>query len=218
MSKQNWKPGNMLYPSPVVMVSCKLPEKSDTEKKSDIDGNADRTGVANIITVAWTGTVCSDPAMLSISVRPERYSHDIIEASGEFVVNLVTEKLARAADWCGVKSGREYEKFKEMHLTEYVSDFMDTPAILESPVNIYCKTKEILRLGSHDMYVAEVTGVTVEDEYMNEKGRFCLEKTGLVAYSHGDYMSLGKIIGKFGYSVKRHNVRQSGKRSRTKSR
>ncbi len=198
----------MLYPAPVVMVSCKA--KNNSEASSD-------KNASNIITVAWTGTVCSDPAMLSISVRPERYSHDIIEESGEFVVNLVTERLAKAADWCGVRSGRDYDKFKEMHLTEYISDYMETPAISESPVNIYCKTKEILRLGSHDMYVAEVSGVTVDSDYMNEKGRFMLEKTGLVAYSHGDYMSLGKIIGKFGYSVKGTRTKQSGKRSRKRS-
>ena len=209
MSKINWKPGNMLYPTPVVMVSCKEKSSGNDEAKN---------AVPNIITVAWTGTVCSDPAMLSISVRPERFSHDIIENSGEFVVNLVTQELTRAADWCGVRSGRDYDKFKEMKLTEYVSDFMDTPAIAESPVNIYCKTKEILRLGSHDMFVAEVTGVTVDDSYMNEKGRFMLEKTGLVAYSHGDYMSLGKMIGKFGYSVKGSHTKQSGKRSRKGSR
>ena len=186
MSKQVWKPGNMLYPVPAVMVSC----RRGGEK-------------ANIITVAWAGTVCSDPAMLSISVRPERHSHDIIKESGEFVVNLVTEELTRACDWCGVRSGREYDKFREMGLNEYKSEFMNAPAIKESPVNIYCRVKQCLELGSHDMFVAEVAGVTVDDSYMDENGRFALEKTGLIAYSHGEYFTLGKKLGKFGYSVKK---------------
>ncbi len=186
MAKQNWKPGNMLYPVPAVMVSC---------KKGD-----DR---ADIVTIAWAGTVCSDPAMVSISVRPERFSHDIIEQSGEFVINLVNEKLTYACDWCGVRSGRDHDKFKEMKLTEYKSDFMEAPAISESPVNIYCKVVKTERLGSHDMFIAEVVGVTVDDSYMDENGKFDLAATGLVAYSHGEYFSLGEKLGKFGYSVKK---------------
>ena len=189
MKKQNWKPGNMLYPVPAVMVSCKAKEKD---------------AIPNIITLAWVGTVCSDPVMLSISVRPERYSHDIIEKSGEFVVNLVTEKLTRACDWCGVRSGRDYNKFKETFLNQYVSEFMETPAIAESPVNIYCKVKDILRLGSHDMFIAEVTGVTVDESYMDEDGKFDLSATGLIAYSHGEYFALGEKLGKFGYSVRKN--------------
>ncbi|MCR5799240.1 MAG: flavin reductase family protein [Lachnospiraceae bacterium] len=186
MAKQNWKPGNMLYPLPVVMVSC----KREGEKP-------------NIVTVAWTGTVCSDPPMLSISVRPERYSHDIIEETGEFVVNLVGKDLTYACDYCGVRSGRDTDKFADMKLTEYVSEFMPTPAINESPVNIYCKVRKTERLGSHDMYIAEVVGVTVDEAYMDEKGRFVLEDAGLVAYSHGEYFELGEKLGKFGYSVKK---------------
>ena len=186
MGKQSWKAGNMLYPVPAVMVSCK---GKDTK--------------ANIITLAWAGTVCSDPVMLSVSIRPERYSHDIIEKSGEFVVNLVTEDLTRACDWCGVRSGKDHDKFKEMKLTEYVSDFMETPAINESPVNIYCKVKDILRLGSHDMFIAEVVGVTVDDAYMDEKGKLDLAACKLMAYSHGEYFALGRKLGKFGYSVKK---------------
>ena len=189
MSKQNWKPGNMLYPVPAVMVSCKGKEQGTKP---------------NIITLAWAGTVCSDPVMLSISVRPERYSHDIIEKSGEFVVNLVTENLTRACDWCGVRSGKDFDKFREMKLSCYESDFMSTPAINESPVNIYCKVKDILRLGSHDMFIAEVVGVTVDESYMDENGRFDLEATKLIAYSHGEYFALGKKLGKFGYSVKKN--------------
>ena len=186
MGKQSWKAGNMLYPVPAVMVSCKRAGEKP-----------------NIITVAWAGTVCSEPAMVSISVRKERYSHDIITDSGEFVINLVTEKLTGACDWCGVRSGRDCDKFREKKLTEYKSEFMDTPAIAESPVNIYCKVVNIDRLGSHDMFIGKVMGVTVDDAYMDEKGRFALEKCGLIAYSHGEYYALGRKLGKFGFSVKK---------------
>lgn len=192
MSKENWRPGNMLYPVPAVMVSCKRPGEK-----------------ANIVTLAWAGTVCSDPAMLSISVRPERYSHDIIEETGEFVVNLVTTGLTRACDWCGVKSGRDYDKFKEMKLTEYQSEYMEVPAIEESPVNIYCKVKKQEKLGSHDMFIAEVIGVTVDDKYMDERGRFNLQAADLMAYSHGEYFALGKKLGTFGYSVKKKGNRNN---------
>ncbi|MBQ5932988.1 MAG: flavin reductase family protein [Lachnospiraceae bacterium] len=205
MRKQNWKAGNMLYPVPAVMVSCKAKNDkiSGNNKNNGITGKKYKENRPNIITLAWAGTVCSDPVMLSVSVRPERYSHDIIEQSGEFVVNLVTEDLTRACDWCGVRSGKDYDKFKEMKLTEYVSDFMETPAIAESPVNIYCMVKEILRLGSHDMFLAEVVGVTVDEAYMDEKGKFDLAACKLMAYSHGEYFALGKKLGKFGYSVKK---------------
>ena len=205
MGKQNWKAGNMLYPVPAVMVSCKAKNDkiSGDNKNNGNTGKKSKENRPNIITLAWAGTVCSDPVMLSVSIRPERYSHDIIEKSGEFVVNLVTEDLTRACDWCGVRSGKDYDKFKEMKLTEYVSDFMETPAIAESPVNIYCKVKEILRLGSHDMFLAEVVGVTVDEPYMDEKGKFDLAACKLMAYSHGEYFALGKKLGKFGYSVKK---------------
>ena len=200
MSKQNWKPGNMLYPVPAVMVSCQ------------------RTGEkANIITLAWAGTICSDPAMVSISVRSERYSHDIIEETGEFVINLVTSELTKKCDWCGVKSGRDFDKFKEMKLTEYKSDFLGVPAIDESPVNIYCKVKKIERLGSHDMFIAEVVGVTVDEKHMDKKGRFDLGAANLMAYSHGEYFALGKKLGKFGYSVKK-SAKKSAKKSHKKKR
>ena len=190
----------MLYPVPAVMVSCKRPGKR-----------------SNIITVAWAGTVCSDPAMVSISVRPERYSHDIIEETGEFVINLVTERLTRSCDWCGVKSGSEYDKFREMKLTEYASKFMDTPAIAESPVNIYCKVIKTERLGSHDMFIGEVKGVTVDDSFMDNKGRFALEECGLITYLHGEYYALGRKLGKFGYSVKKSPVKPvNKKRSKSK--
>lgn len=195
MGKESWKAGNMLYPVPAVMVSC----QRNGEKP-------------NIITVAWAGTICSDPAMVSISIRPERYSYDIIKDSGEFVINLVNTELTGACDWCGVRSGRDYDKFKELKLSEYKSEFMAVPAIEESPVNIYCKVKKIEKLGSHDMFIAEVTGVTVDDKYMDEKGRFDLKAANLIAYSHGEYFALGKKLGRFGYSVKK-TVNKKKKRS-----
>ncbi len=185
----------MLYPVPAVMVSCKRKDERP-----------------NIITVAWAGTICSDPAMVSISVRPGRYSHDIIKQSREFVINLVTKDLVRACDWCGVRSGRDHDKFAEMKLTEYESDFIQTPAIAESPVNIYCKVKKIEELGSHNLFIAEVIGVTVDDRYMDKNGKFNLSDTGLIAYSHGEYFSLGKKLGKFGFSVeKRKNNKKKRK-------
>ncbi len=184
MAKQNWKAGNMLYPVPAVMVSC----KREGERP-------------NIITVAWAGTICSDPAMVSISVRPERYSYDIIKETGEFVINLVTKELTYATDYCGVKSGRNVDKFHELGLTPLPSKHINAPGIAESPLNMECKVKDVIELGSHHMFLAEVVGVTVEDAYMDEKGKFELNRTGLVAYSHGEYFLLGEKIGKFGYSV-----------------
>ena len=191
MAKQHWRPGNMLYPVPAVMVSC----GRENERP-------------NIITVAWAGTVCSDPAMLSISVRPERYSYNIIKETGEFVVNLVTKDLVFATDYCGVKSGRDVDKFREMKLTPLVSQKVSAPGIAESPVNIECKVVQELALGSHTMFVAEVVNVTVEDTYMNETGKFELNSTGLVTYSHGEYFLLGQKLGKFGYSVQKKKERK----------
>ena len=186
MSKQTWKPGNMLYPVPAVMVSC---QRGDEKP--------------NIITVAWAGTICSDPAMVSISVRKERYSHNIIKESGEFVINLTTKRLCRATDYCGVRSGKDTDKFADMHLTPEKSVKINAPAIKESPVNIECKVKDIIELGSHDMFLADVVGVTVDDSYMNEKGKFELNRSGLITYSHGEYFELGKKLGSFGYSVRK---------------
>ena len=186
MSKQSWKPGNMLYPLPVVMVSC--------NRKGE---------KPNIVTVAWTGTICSDPAMVSISVRPERYSHDIIEETGEFVINLVTKDLTYATDYCGVRSGRDVDKFKEMNLTPLPSKMIDAVGIEESPVNIECKVVEVKKLGSHDMFIAEVVNATVDDRYMGESNKFNLNDSDLVAYSHGEYFTLGEKIGTFGYSVRK---------------
>ena len=157
----------------------------------------------NIITIAWAGTICSSPAMVSISVRPERYSYDIIKESGEFVINLVNKDLTFAADYCGVKSGREVDKFKEMNLTPQPSQNISAPGIAESPVNIECKVTEIKHLGSHDIFMAEVVNVTVDEAWMDEKGKFHLNDTGLVAYSHGEYYTLGEKLGSFGYSVRK---------------
>lgn len=184
MAKQSWKPGNMLYPVPAVMVSC----QRENEKP-------------NIITVAWAGTICANPAMLSISVRPERYSYNIIKETKEFVVNLVTSDLAYATDYCGVKSGRDVDKFKEMNLHKSISKVVKAPGIEESPVNIECCVKEIKELGSHHMFIAEVVSVNIDDKYMDKTGKFNLNKAGLVSYSHGEYFELGKKLGKFGYSV-----------------
>ena len=194
MSKQYWKPGNMLYPVPAVMVSCQRKDEKP-----------------NIITVAWCGTCNTQPPMVYISVRPERYSYDIIKETGEFVINLVNRDIVYAADYCGVKSGWDTDKYKEMKLTPLESRFVQTPGISESPVNIECKVKQIIPLGSHDMFLAEVAGVTVDDRYMDETGKFNLNDSGLTAYSHGEYFVLGERIGKFGYSVEK---KRSAKRKR----
>ena len=190
MSKQVWQAGNMLYPVPAVMVSCALPGER-----------------ANIITVAWTGTVCSSPAMVSISVRPERYSYHMIRESGEFVINLTTEKLVRAADYCGVRSGRDVDKFSEMHLTPVPASKVSAPLIEESPVNIECRVTDVLELGTHHMFLGEVEAVDVDEAFLDAEGRFDLNAAGLVVYSHGEYMALGKKLGTFGYSVRRKKKR-----------
>ncbi len=189
MGKQSWKPGNMLYPVPAVLVTV-----------------ADKQGNPNIFTVAWTGTVCSDPPMVSISVRPSRYSHQMIEETGEFVINLTTRELAFATDYCGVKSGKDTDKIKDMHLNLVPADEVKAPLLKESPVNIECRVKQTLRLGTHDMYLADVVAVHADEGYMDEKGRFMLEKADLIAYSHGTYYTLGEKLGTFGYSVKKRTT------------
>lgn len=202
MGKQIWKPGNMVYPLPAVMVSA-----------------ADREGNDNIITVAWTGTVCTNPAMLYISVRPERYSYHMLRESGEFVVNLTTEKLAKATDWCGVRSGRDFDKWKEMHLTRGKAEKLTyAPIIQESPVNIECKVTEVQELGSHHMFLAKVEAVQVDESYMNETGKFELNDTQLLAYSHGEYYTLGKKLGTFGYSVRKQTAGKKKKNKKGKKR
>lgn len=192
MGKQLWKPGNMLYPLPAVMVSV-----------------ADKNKQANILTIAWTGTICSDPAMLYISVRPERFSYHMIKETKEFVVNLTTEKLARATDYCGVKSGATIDKWTDMKLTKGKSEKLEyAPIIVECPVNIECRVTEIKELGTHHMFIAEVVGVQVSEDYLNENGKFELNSTGLLAYSHGEYLGLGRSLGTFGYSVKKKNSKR----------
>ena len=195
-AKLAFKPGNMLYPLPAVMVSCQYPLAHDP-----LCPNPELDGVPNIITVAWAGTVCTNPPMLSISVRPERYSYHMIEDSGEFVVNLTTKKLVRAADYCGVRSGREVDKFRKMNLTPLPSREVSVPGIAESPVNLECRVRQITPLGSHHMILADIVAVTVDEAYLDEKGKFHLNDSGLVTYSHGEYFLLGERLGSFGYSV-----------------
>ena len=186
MSKVTWKPGTFLYPLPAVMVSC-----GDMEK-------------ANIITVAWTGIINTDPAMVYISVRPSRYSYNLIKEKGEFIINLTTKDLAYVTDWCGVKTGAKIDKFKEMKLTKEKAKFVKCPMIKESPVSVECKVKEVRDLGSHHMFVAEVLAINADEKYIDEKGAFDISKCDLIAYSNGNYYSLGKKIGRFGFSVQKN--------------
>lgn len=187
MSKTEFlKPGNFIYPVPAVMVSCGSME-----------------GEKNIITVAWTGTVCSDPPMAYISVRPERYSYHMLKENKEFVINLPDKKLTRALDFCGCTSGAKIDKFKECGLTPEKSSKVKAPSILETPVSIECRCTQILELGTHHMFLAEVLAVRVDDRYLDEKGVFHMEEVGLLAYEHGRYRELGGTLGTFGYSVRR---------------
>ena len=186
MSKQIWKPGNMLYPVPAVLVSV-----------------ADSAGNDNLITIAWTGTVCSDPAMTYISVRKERYSHHMLKENKEFVINLVSKEICRAADFCGVRSGCDLDKFEATGLTREKASTVNVPLVKESPVNIECKVTQVLELGSHDMFLAKVTAVQVDESLLDEKGKLDLNKAHLVAYSHGEYQTFDNILGTFGYSVKK---------------
>ena len=186
MGRQNWRASNMLYPVPAVLVGCR-----------------DEEGRDNLMTAAWAGTICSDPVMVSVSIRKERFSHAIIENTGEFTISLTTTGLARAADYCGVRSGRDVDKFREMKLTRLESARIRAPGVAESPVVLECRVRDIVRLGSHDMFIAEVVNVSVDDRFLDEKGRLELEKADLIASSHGEYFALGKKIGRFGYSVRR---------------
>ena len=185
MPRKIWKAGTFIYPLPAVMVSCGTMDKS------------------NIITVAWTGILNTNPAMCYISVRPERYSYNLIKEQGEFVINLTNEKLAYATDWCGVKTGSKVDKFKEMHLTKEKAQFVKCPIIKESPVAIECRVKEVRELGSHHMFVAEVLSIDADEKYIDEKGAFDISKCNLIAYSNGHYYSLGKKIRRFGFSVQK---------------
>lgn len=190
MAKVTWKPGTFLYPLPAVMVSCGTMEES------------------NIITVAWTGIMNTDPAMVYISVRPSRYSYEMIKKTGEFVLNLTNRDLAYATDWCGVKTGAKVDKFKEMKLTKEKAKFVNCPMIKESPVSVECKVKEIKELGTHHMFVAEVLAINADEKYIDEKGAFDISKCDLIAYSNGNYYTLGKKIGKFGFSVQKNKKRR----------
>lgn len=185
MAKQTWKGSTLLNPEPPVLVSCGSME------------------AANLITIGWTGTICTQPSMVSISVRPERYSYQLIKDSGEFVINLPTRKLVRAVDWCGVKSGRDYDKFAEMKLTPLPASTVSCPILEESPVNLECQVTQVIPLGSHDLFLAKVTAVDVDEALLDEKGKLCLERADLIVYSHGEYFSLGKQLGTFGYSVRK---------------
>lgn len=185
--KQNWKPGTLIYPLPAVIVSC-----------------GDSPQNYNMLTVAWTGTICTDPAMCYISVRPSRHSYELIKSSMEFTINLTTESMARATDWVGVRSGKDFDKWKETGLTPIAGQKVSSPYIEESPVNIECRVREIISLGSHDMFLAEVVNVLADESLIDkETGAFNMQQAGLVAYSHGAYYSLGEQIGRFGWSVKK---------------
>lgn len=184
--KIDWKPGTMIYPLPALLVSC------GTEPSE-----------YNLLTVAWAGTICTNPAMCYISVRPERHSYDIIKRRMEFVINLTTKEMAHATDWCGVRSGREYQKFEEMHLTPAPSHAIHTPIVKESPLSIECVVKEIVSLGSHDMFIAEVVNVQADSRYLDTEGKWHLDKASPLVYLHGAYYGLGELIGRFGFSVKK---------------
>lgn len=185
MSKVVWKPGTFVYPIPAVMVTSGTMEKS------------------NIITVAWTGILNTDPAMVYISVRPNRYSYNMIKEQGEFVINLTTKDLARATDWCGCRSGEKYDKFKEMNLTKEKANFVKCPLIKESPVSVECKVKEIRELGTHHMFIADVLSIDADEKYIDEKGAFDISKCDLISYANGGYYTQGEKLGKFGFSVQK---------------
>lgn len=190
--KESWKPGTLIYPLPAVLVSCGASSEE-----------------YNLLTVAWTGTVCTDPPMCYISVRPERHSYEIIRRTGEYVINLTTEQLARAVDWCGVRSGRDYDKFRETGLTPGPALHVVAPIVEESPVNIECRVRQTIPLGTHVMFLSEVVGVQVDAELLDPvTGRFCLEKAGPIVYSHGEYYALGKALGHFGWSVRKKTTRR----------
>lgn len=192
MGKQNWKPGNMIYPLPAALISCgSTPEEY------------------NVMTVSWLGTICSDPPMVYISVRPGRNSYDIIKKTGEFVINLTTEEIAEATDWCGVKSGRDFDKFKESGLTALPASIVNCPIVEQSPVSIECRVREIKTLGTHDMFIADVVNIVADDKYIDtESGAFDLASSGLLVYSHGYYYSMGEKIGKFGWSVMKDKTKK----------
>ena len=190
--KQSWKPGTLIYPLPAVLVSCgSTPEEY------------------NLLTIAWTGTVCTNPPMCYISVRKERHSYDIIRRTGEFVINLTTEEIARATDWCGVKSGHEVNKWEAMGLTPMANDHVAAPLVGESPLSICCKVRQVVELGSHDMFIADVVGIEADERFIDpESGKFSLDKARPIVYSHGEYFRLGEMIGHFGWSVRKKKTKR----------
>ena len=192
MSKQSWKPGTLIYPLPAVLVTTgATPEEY------------------NMLTIAWTGTICTDPPMCYISVRKERHSYDIIRRTGEFCINLTTEAMAHATDWCGVRSGRNENKWKATGLTPMSNPHVSAPIIAESPLSICCRVREVKELGSNDMFIADVVGVEADDRYIDpETGKFSLDKANPIVYSHGEYYSLGKLIGHFGWSVRKKTTKK----------
>lgn len=189
MTKENWKPGTMVYPLPAVLVSCGASREE-----------------YNLITVAWTGTVCTEPPMCYISMRKDRHSYGIISRTGECVINLTTEALARATDWCGVNSGRDHDKFAECGLTPEPSAVVSAPSLAESPVSIECRVNRIIPLGSHDMFLLDVVNVAADPKYIDKSGRFDMRAAGLISYCHGEYFSLGKVLGFFGWSVSKRKI------------
>lgn len=200
--KQNWKPCAIVNPVPAVLVSC-----------------GDKPENYNMLTVAWTGTICSEPAMAYVSIRPERHSYEIVKRTGEFVINLTTKALAEATDWCGVRSGRNFDKFKECGLTPGKSAVVAAPSIVESPISIECRVKQIVPLGSHDMFIGEVVNVAVDEQYIDaETSKLCVEKMRLLAYAHGAYFTLGKQIGTFGWTVKGSTLRKELKQGKKRVR
>lgn len=196
MGKVIWKPGTLVYPVPAVMISC-----------------GDKVDNYNILTIAWTGTINSDPAMTYISIRPERHSYEIIKRTGEFVINLTTQQLARATDYCGVTSGRDVNKFKKMNLTAVKASIVNAPLIAESPVNIECKVRQIIALGTHDMFMADVVSINVDEKYIDSKGKFWLEDSEPICYCHGQYYGLTKSLGHFGFSIKNLNKKILNKKN-----
>lgn len=189
MSRQTWKGSTLLNPVPPALVSCGPKERP------------------NLITVGWCGTVCTRPPMVSVSIRPERYSYGLIRESGVFVINLPTEALVRAVDWCGARSGRDHDKFAAMHLHPAPAAGVDTVLLAESPVNLECQVRQVLPLGSHDLFLAEVTAVDVDESLLDENNQLRLDRAGLVTYSHGEYLALGRKLGSFGYSVRKKKRR-----------
>lgn len=190
--KEAWKPGTLIYPLPAVLVSCGAsPEEY------------------NMLTIAWTGTVCTNPPMCYISVRKERHSYDIIRRTGEFAINLTTEDMARATDWCGVRSGRDNNKWKATGLTPMENEYISAPIIAESPLSICCKVRQVIELGSHDMFLADVVGILADSRYIDKQtGKFSLDKAHPIVYSHGEYYTLGELVGHFGWSVKKRTTKK----------